>query len=478
MHTGRFVPLLALALAGAGCAPCDGEAEVVDPDGLLSEEERAALADTWADLNLWAGEGRVCVDSIEVAEVEGGGSLLVHGLAGVRVVVDPDGASAAALRARFCEALDDREGLSDRAPGLLDPEDEAALSGGALAEARAAEFVDVCACGVPDVAWLAEVEAACGSSPLSERDVFFATEVFPHLPAGRNDGALATEVGEAVRVSDALPDGGNVLGYAPLGDALLVLAFARDDATEVETVQAVAVDLDAGVATELAAWSGDVYADVFGGLDEAVVAVTEGDVRTLHRVDAATWAVEAAPGGWDGSVEDGVVGEGVLYVGDDFVGSGPVTAIDLATGDAVEIALPGATTAESTLLQGMVPAAGGFAAWAVEATVVVDGDATLIGVADDLLLRWDAVTGWEEVARDVWLVTAGATADGRMVGTLPGGAEDVLAAYDLATDRLLVSDEVCLAETERPDVVVGDRAWTVRTEGGEIVLTPVALAAP
>ncbi|MDP2308045.1 MAG: hypothetical protein Q8P18_18615 [Pseudomonadota bacterium] len=48
-------------------------------------------------------------------------------------------------------------------------------------------------------------------------------------------------------------------------------------------------------------------------------------------------------------------------------------------------------------------------------------------------------------------------------------------AYAYDDDHLAVSEDLCLAEIGRPDVVAGGRAWRVEVDGLDVVLKPFLL---
>ncbi|MDP2308047.1 MAG: hypothetical protein Q8P18_18625 [Pseudomonadota bacterium] len=458
----RPLPLLlvvSLPAVAAGCDPCVGYTGTtfLDEGGVLEPGVLTDLEATYEAFVAATGPGRVCIDRVEsVAEANPAGSL-VHGGPDWVIEIDPDVMfQSKNLRGHLCLALDLREGLDAQGTELFG-------EGG---------FAAACGCTYPDFAWHEQVVAACGVSPLSEEDQFMAELVFPVAAEGRVDGPLVVSVGAPIRLT-GLVAGGYVRGQAPLGDGLL-LHLAADTGPHEERV--LYVDLEAGVATDVFALAGNLA--LSGGADAAVVRAYawESGETSFHVIDPATRVVTpllAAPQSLFQSV--GAVSEGALYLAPSpFYGGTAIEAADLETGVVTEIALPAVVAPLEVLPGAIVPVPGGFVLAYSEVTIAGDGGVT-ITVGDPVLARWSAADAeWTPLTRGIQLAPAGATADGRLVGTLYG-AGDLFGAYAYDDDHLAVSVDLCLAETGRPAVVAGGRAWRVETDGADVVLTPFLL---
>lgn len=65
--------------------------------------------------------------------------------------------------------------------------------------------------------------------------------------------------------------------------------------------------------------------------------------------------------------------------------------------------------------------------------------------------------------------------DQLLAGTLWGDAGSVLGAYDVDNDRLLVSDDVCVSDVDRPFAATPDHMWLGDWQGDDLVLTGISL---
>lgn len=441
-----------------GCARCGGDAEVVDLTGAWSTDQLAALR---AALGVWTeaiGEGRVCIDRVEVGETLDGEVRAGGGV----VRVDPDAPyPESQLYEGLCTLLDAEEGLTARA-AAVDPEDGERL------------FSAWCSRGPPDEGWVAQVDAACGGTALSALDWFFLDEVYPHTPPARTDGDLTATIEAPIVLPGLFGDGGGVLGYAPDHDAPLL------ELVDPEGWRLVRVDPVSGATTELESGprDGNLSRAVYGGEGGAVLAdwdSVEGTVRLEVLDTGVTYVIPVSPAAsWGMS---GTVADGWLYLASGWVETEPVVAVDLETGEVRSIELPHVGLGDEVLADGLAAVRGGFVVTGLEADVTIDGDMISIGIAARILYRYDRATGtFTELTRDLsHLSSTGVVGADLLVGTLWGDAGRVLGAYAVDDDRLLVSDDVCLSETGDPAFVAGDRAWLLAAQGEDLVLTGITL---
>lgn len=72
-------------------------------------------------------------------------------------------------------------------------------------------------------------------------------------------------------------------------------------------------------------------------------------------------------------------------------------------------------------------------------------------------------------------MASSAAGDQLLAGTLWGDAGSVLGAYDVDNDRLLVSDDVCVSDVDRPFAATPDHMWLGDWQGDDLVLTGISL---
>lgn len=404
---------------------CAAEPEFVDLTGAWTAEQVDELWTAWEEWTGAAGEGRVCVERVEVDRVPQGVSL--DHSAGVVVRIDLTVTYPwLAMYQALCRELDLREELSARLDGLQDVDGVDA-------------YADECEAGPADYVWVERAATACGEPELTPAQLLMYEVVFP-LARARIDGSLETIEEEALRVPGVLAGGFRLDGAVRDGDAL-ALAMTADWHGRV-----VRVDPATGDPTLLLEVDIDKMGDSLSGGPGGAVVVTGAhpiDARWLTRLDDGTGFVVPSTVPWSG-----VVAEGWYYAWN----GASVVAVDLSNGFSTSIAAP-PDSSIGTLRE--LPS--GFLAEDEDGTLYrydpaadryetlptkVDDLETVVSLADDLL---GAVGG-----RD-----------------LPSGP--VLVAFELSTERLLVSDDICA-----PDALsfsTPGRMWKAESDGDDVVLT-------
>ena len=92
----------------------------------------------------------------------------------------------------------------------------------------------------------------------------------------------------------------------------------------------------------------------------------------------------------------------------------------------------------------------------------------------------DDADAWTELTRDLHLLDAGLVDDRYLVGSVDSDAGRALAAYDLETDALLVSDDACLTAIDAPFLTAGGTLYAGSYSGDwedtVYTLTPLVFA--
>lgn len=440
--------LLALLLA---CDPCGQPVAIADPDGALSADARALLVEAHEDWQAWTGADQVCLSRVRVRQLDDDG----YELAGRVLELDPDHPyGALATRWALCSLLEEREDHAGLRPDLFDDEDD---------------FRRVCSRGPQDWAWREQVQAGCGGDLLDARTTYMADQVYPLATPGRVDGTLQATVGPALHLLDS--EGGTIYGFAGLGEQLLLRRYQTID--EVRRDALWLVDPHTRAAEQLWEEEDPGSVELVGGTEQAVALVRGGEQDRLLVVEpdgvVAQWPFEGIS-----VTADRTVAHGALWGQDSAYQTSPLVRIDLATGQREEVELPAPKPGLERLVSGLAEVEGGLFVETYDASVEIGTDS--IGIIrygfESWLLELDGHT-WAALTRDLHLLEAG-DADSLALGTVFSDAGRVLAAYDTAGDRLLVSGDQCLGD-DYALLSTGHTVWMVYSESDGLVFQGYAL---
>lgn len=421
-----------MVLVLLGCAPCDGYVGTtfVDADGLLGAGELDAMESALDEWLGWVGDGRVCLDRVEITPAGSEPSTDTFGASEtVNVPADVDD-PVEQLLGSACYTLGRDEELA------VGHEDWFPTAGSDLA----AGFAEVCLTGPPEVGWYEDVAAACGSTTISERDQYLVEVVYPNAPRARRDGAFDVTAAAELELGVF----GGVDGAVQDGDTIAMYGLVED---------------------QVAVWRVD---PATGDVTEVVA--TEGSGALVGGPDGAVWIAHGAP--FDAAVPtdgsdpvllvgdlqstDGAVSAGRLYLrsGGTPRAGDTLQVFDLETGEVSTIPLPEAPAPYTSWVASVLGWDGGIVAVLWDTTAE---DETILGY-DAHLLAWSPeAPEWRSIADGLWIDPVGIVDGERLVGTWVGGAEPAVVAYDLDDDQLLVSPGLC-ADVVHPELALG-AAW-------------------
>ena len=421
-------PCLEPELVDVGCPY--PEPEFIDVSGEWSADELEELRTAFDAWTADAGEGRVCIDRVEVDRVPQGVALDHSSGAVVRIDVTI-GDRAVAMYQALCRELDLREDLSSRLDGGID------------------DYAEACEDGRVDYGWVEEVEAACGGTALTATDELMREVVYPLAPRARVDGDVHVVEEEALRIPGLLAGGWTIERTVRDGEAL-VLGLHEGGISRL-----VRVDPGTGATTQLFEIElMDLDDKLSGGPGGAVLLIDVPEVSGRMMVVLDEGVLLAVP---NTVPMRGVVADGWYYA----VAGSVISAVDLSSGWSTTVPVPAPSGWSEVNPNYLYALPAGFAATVANA----DGD--------ESLYQYDpAASSYRLLLPDADAFSAYSSLGGDRIGIFAEGrAGTVLAVFDIATDRLLVSDDVCV--DRQANASTSDRMWWVEADGDDVVLTAI-----
>jgi hypothetical protein len=441
---------MVFALLAACAPPCAEGPRFTDPDDLAPSGMLDAIETRWDEWMGWTHVDDLCISTVQVADVDEGIGALTQD--DHRITVDPEALDpGGVLESQLCRALYRERGYSWAPPLLFGSEDI---------------FAAECAARPEGLGYFRVGEDVCGDRFQSDTDRFFADLFVDYSP--RDDGGLGATLGEQREIALRAGDDWHTLEWAAVGDRLALLR-TTDRRAAIEWIDLESDSVVRGLDIEV---SGSDVLRLFGGLQAGALWWERADFTT----EIVTLVPEQEPTSTDvvdpGRAYDGVVDEGSLFATDGPFGT--IAAYDLADAARTDLELPAIQSEAPEMLAGAVHATpGGVLVELNEAEIEESDDTVTISVYREPLARFDTDSDtWAELTEMPEFDGSMLAPERVMVGATFGDFP-VLGAYDEATDRFLVSDDLCLEGSVQ---FVGDRAWQITVEDEVVIAKPIDLA--